>query len=440
MSLLKRQVNRRRLLASSALAAGALSIGPPRFRHTGVAQDVQLRLRHDVAIGPLLQPYVDDFNERYPYELGTSYPPQDYFPTTQTQLAAGDVDFDVLFTDAGYNQLWYDNGWIRTLEDFPDIDEVLADIPESLHGSLRAADGTLMSLPYYQGYEVFCYNTAHLDEIGATVPETWDEFVETCRQLKADGVVSTPFSPFWGAEFSMVTFEFWTDFFSESTNPAFGENLEPLFASDPVATSTLERWRLLYEEELVPRDIFTTPYGDVVNIFGGGQSTFTARYTAQLVGWKDPEQSLAADQITNGVMPGATHGTVNFGGSWVMTTETENPEAAWDIMKYFAWKDLDGEYYFCKNFLAMDLGLATAYDAVNQDPEVRESWSSWADVDALDQQLAASVPLGPVTNTSWWREFVDLATPTIQDMTRGELEIEEGLSQLATFVDEQRSA
>lgn len=197
---------------------------------------------------------------------------------------------------------------------------------------------------------------------------------------------------------------------------------------------------MLYEEELVPRDIFTTPYGDVVNIFGGGQSTFTARYTAQLVGWKDPEQSIAADQITNGVMPGATHGTVNFGGSWVMTTETENPEAAWDLMKYFAWKDLDGEYYFCKNFLAMDLGLATAYDAVNQDPEVRESWSSWADVDALDQQLAASVPLGPVTNTSWWREFVDLATPTIQDMTRGELEIEEGLSQLATFVDEQRSA
>src|SRR5690606_32259093 len=95
MSLLKRQVNRRRLLASSALAAGALSIGAPGFRRTGVAQDVQLRLRHDVAIGPLLQPYVDDFNERYPYELGTSYPPQDYFPTTQTQLAAGDVDFDV---------------------------------------------------------------------------------------------------------------------------------------------------------------------------------------------------------------------------------------------------------------------------------------------------------------------------------------------------------
>lgn len=439
MSTLRRRLDRRRFLAAAgAVGFAAGGVAPSR---TAAADKIKLKLRHDVAIGPLLAPYVDDFNKRYPaYDLGTSYPPQDYFPTTQTQLAAGDVDFDVLFTDEGYNQKWYDNRWIRALDDTADLSTVLADIPASLQPSLRAADGKVIALPYYQGYEVFCYNAAHLDKIGATPPATWDEFVDTCRKLKKDAQINAPFSPFWTADFNLVYYEFMSDFLSESANPVFGEKFEPVFAADPAATSTLQRWQTLYKEGLVPQDIFTTAYGDIVNIFGGGQSSFTARYTAQVVGWKDPKQSSAAAQIKNGLMPGATHGTINFGGSWVMAAATKHPQAAWDLMKYFAWKDVDGQYYFCKHFLAIGLGLATAYDAVNKDPEVRASWQKWADVDLLDRQLAASRRIGPVTNQSWWHDFVDAITPILQDVARGKTTVADGLKAMADFVNSKRAA
>ncbi len=410
--------------------------GPGRV----AAQDeVELALRHDVAVGPLLEPYVQDFNNRYPYELGTSYPPQDYIATTQTQFAGGSVDFDVLFADEGLTQRWYDNGWIRKIDDLPEFAEVMAEIPADLQPTLQVADGSTVALPYYRGFEIFVYNAAHLDQIGATPPKTWDEFVETCRKLKTDGVSETPFSPFWTADFGMIWYEFMSEMMSETTNPMFGDDLSPAFATDPVATSTLQRWQTLYNEELVPQDIFTTPYGDIVNIFGGGRSTFTQRYAPQLVGWKDPEQSTVADQVRNVVSPGATGATINFGANWVMAAATEHPNEAFELMKYFAWKDIDGDYYFAKNFLA-GLGLSSPYEAVNNDPAIKEAWSAWADIDQLNGQLSRSRSLGLAVNQVWYRDLTDMGIPLVQDMARGAKDIAEGLEEIAAFVTEKTSA
>ncbi len=70
-----------------------------------------------------------------------------------------------------------------------------------------AADGALMTLPYYRRIEVFVYNKEHLGKIGATPPASWDQLVEQCRELKAKKVSATPYSPFWTADFSM----FWVE-------------------------------------------------------------------------------------------------------------------------------------------------------------------------------------------------------------------------------------
>ncbi len=87
--------------------------------------DARLAMHHDASLGPLFKPYVDDFNKRYhPLSLGTSYVTSDYAGTTNTQLAGGGVDYDVLFTDAGYAQLWFDTGWIQKLGDFPGAAEL----------------------------------------------------------------------------------------------------------------------------------------------------------------------------------------------------------------------------------------------------------------------------------------------------------------------------
>ncbi len=77
-----------------------------------------LRLHHDSAVGPLYEPYIKDFNTKYaPLQVETSYVTGDYPTLTQTQLAGGSVDYDVLFADDGFAQKWFDAGWIRALDD-----------------------------------------------------------------------------------------------------------------------------------------------------------------------------------------------------------------------------------------------------------------------------------------------------------------------------------
>jgi ABC-type glycerol-3-phosphate transport system substrate-binding protein len=156
---------------------------------TGGDPAARLTMHHDAAVGPLFQPYVDDFNERCgPLSLDTSYGTTDYAGTTNTQLAGGGVDYDVLFTDPGHSQRWYDNGWIAKLDDFPGAGELSESWLPGLLAEYQAEDGSLIALPYYRGIEPFLYDAEHLERIGAQPPRTWDEFVEQCRELKSAGV------------------------------------------------------------------------------------------------------------------------------------------------------------------------------------------------------------------------------------------------------------
>jgi multiple sugar transport system substrate-binding protein len=411
---------------SSGDTGGQIDQGSPNAR---------LALHHDAGLGPLFKPYVDDFNKRYhPLSLGTAYVTADYAGTTNTQLAGGGVDYDVLFTDAGYAQLWVDNGWIQKLDDFSGAAELTRTWEPGVLEENTATDGSLMTLPYYRRIEVFVYNDEHLGKIRATPPTSWDQLIEQCRELKAKKVSATPYSPFWTADFNMFWVELVTECFSDGSGPMFDGNLQPVFADDPVVAATLERWRTMYREQLVPQDIFTTSYGDLANIYAGGKSTFTIRYGPQVKGFRDPKSSQVAGVSRNALIPGTTRDTFAGGAQWCMTSASRNKPQAWTLLNYLAAKDKDGAYYTPTHLVALDLGLLTPYAAVNDDPQVRTSWQKWADTDLLAQQLKKSRSLGKVVNQPWYGEFQTTATAALQDVVRGKKEVKDGLTAAADFV------
>ncbi len=291
-------------------------------------------------------------------------------------------------------------------------------------------------MPYYRGVEIFIYNKAHLDQIGAAVPKTWDEFMATCRELKSKGVVQTPYSPFWTQQFQVIWTQLLAESFSDGAGDFFDAGLKPIFKDDPVVTSTLQRWNTLYKEGLVPQDIFTTDYGNVANIFAGVKSSFTIRYGPQLVQFTDPKQSKSAGAAKNGPMPGKAGLTLAYRGAWwMMTSNTPKPQTAWQLMKYLAWKDLDGIYYFQKNLLAIGLGLQTAFTSVNNDPEVKAAWAKWADADLLIEQIKNSKSVGPVVLAPWYGEFQIKASQLLQQAVTGSLSISDALTQAADYVN-----
>lgn len=405
--------------------AGAVGSGDP---------NAKLNMHHDAAVGPLFEPYVADFNKRYkPLSLGTSYVTTDYPGTTNTQLAGGSVDYDVLFTDAGYAQRWFDNKWIAKLDDFPGARELSKQWLPGVLEENQAEDGSLMTLPYYRSIEMFLYNGEHLGKIDARPPETWDEFVEQCRELKSKGVARTPYSPFWAAEFNMFWYELLTESISDGAGPFFDEKFKPVFQDDPVVVSTLERWSKLVEDGLVPRDIFTTSYGDIVNIYGGGKSSFTIRYGPQAKGFRDPKASRVADASRNALMPGRTRETLTAGAQWCMAAASKNKPQAWTLLQYLAGKDKDGSYHVPSKLIAEGIGCLTPYKEVNDDPSVAKAWKAWADTDLIAEQVRKSRALGKVTNQPWYGEFMTKATGALQNAVRGKTNIRDGLAKAADF-------
>lgn len=423
------------LLASSGLA----SLGADRaFASTSQATTV-VRMHHDAAVGPLFKPYVDYFNKRYaPLQVQTSYVPQDYFTVTETQLAGGSVDYDVLFSDEGYLERWYRNGWIRPIDTFPGVSSLLSNMEPGVEHALRAHDGTLVALPYFRGAEIFVYNASHLSKIGAKPPSTWTDFVTMCTQLKKKGISQTPYSPFWIKYAFLIWHELATEAAADGAGAFFGSGFKPSFASDRVVINTLNRWKMLYASGLVPQDIFTTAYGDIVNIFAGGHSSFTLRYQPQVKGFRDPKQSTVAHSVRNALMPGKTHTTHSFGAYWFMAKSTPQPDAAWALMTYLAGKDKFGQYYVPQHLIDIDLGLASGYKSVDNDPSVSRSWGSWADVALLNKQLSMAVSLGPVVNQPWYSQFATLVSGVLQDAVRGSTSISSALKQAADFVNSHR--
>ncbi len=429
------------LLAAAVPAGGALlaACGGGSSGDVSGELDRPLRIHHDAALGPAFAPYVKEFNKLYaPLTLATSYVPQDYIGTTQTQLAGGNVDYDVLFSDPGYLEKWYQAGWIRELDDLPGAADVVKAMRPDLTELLYAADGKLVALPYYVGTDVFIYNSEYLDKIGAGVPIDWDEALEQARELKSKGIVDTPYSPWWIKEFSLVYYAFLDVAIAEGAAPFFDEDFAPQFKDDPVPLKVLELWKTFYDEGLVPKDIFTTDYGSISNVFGGGKSAFTHQVAAELIGFSDPKNSKVAGSVENGLMPGSTHNTLSFVANWYMTASTPSPEDAWKLMQYLAAKDVNDEFYVPKNLIAIDLGSGTPYEEVNGAPEVVKTWRAWSDVDLLLKQIEKSETMGPVVNQAWFPAYLEVISGLLQEAILGSKSPEDALSEAADFVDSKR--
>jgi len=394
-----------------------------------------LRLHHDSAVGPLYEPYIKDFNAKYtPLQVETSYVTGDYPALTQTQLAGGSVDYDVLFADDGYALKWFNAGWIRSLDDIDGVKDVLARLDPGIEANCRTPEGKLITLPYYRGVEIFIYNKEHLDKIGAAVPKTWDEFMTVCRDLKGKKVVDTPYSPFWCLQFTVIWTQLLAESYSDGSGEFFANDLKPLFHQDPVVYATLQRWNTLYKEKLIPQDVFTTDYGNIANIFAGAKSSFTIRYGPQLVQFTDPAQSKSATGAKNAPMPGKTGATHAGGAWWMMTSSTPQPQTAWELMRYFAWADRSDVPFFQKKLLAIDLGLQTAFSSINNDPEVRAAWAKWCDAEGLAAQIKNSRSDGPVVLAEWYGEFQTKASELLQEAVRGTKPIQQALDEAAAFV------
>lgn len=112
-------------------------------------------------------------------------------------------------------------------------------------------DGHVYAMPMYKSYWVIYYNKQIYEDLGLSVPTTWDQFLDNAQQIKDAGI-----TPFFATQEAGWTSFIWFGEILSKLDPEFYVDLMNGEASytDPPAREAMEIWADLYE-----RDFFTSP-------------------------------------------------------------------------------------------------------------------------------------------------------------------------------------
>jgi ABC-type glycerol-3-phosphate transport system substrate-binding protein len=122
----------------------------------------------------------------------------------------------------------------------------------------------------------------------------------------------------------------------------------------------------------------------------------------------------------------------------MMPSATPNTPAAWQLMRYLAWKDRNGDPFVLTNLVCIDIGGSTPFEEVNTAPAVEEARAKWADLDAYNEQADKVQTYGRAGVQVWFPEFLRESSRTLQDVVRGRTSPKDGLASMKEFVDSER--
>jgi len=118
-----------------------------------------------------------------------------------------------------------------------------------------------------------------------------------------------------------------------------------------------------------------------------------------------------------------------------MSAKPRSLSAAWELMKFYGWRDKDGQLSTFKQW-AKAAALASPYPEFFEDPEVREAYGPGYDFDVLvDVMNNRSDPV-QARNAVWYPEFQVHVGDVIHQLLKGEISGQETSKALADKVME----
>ena len=334
----------------------------------------------------------------------------------------GKTQTDVFYNGEDWLPEFAAAGWAAALEDyFPEV----AKYKEKTAGYALADmtyNGKLYGLSYYADLITFQYNKRILGDSGIEPPATWDDVLQGSLKLKADGM-KHPFAYEYNATLPNFLSAFISQVYGRGGD-MFDDNLKPLF-DDPNSEAFKQlQW---IQDAKVKHEImdFGSTHETRVNIaMNTGNHAFTVMYNYVLAAMNSPSTALSGefDMIP---MPGQKHGALGFAKFYCMTQQAaENPRrrnASWKFIEAFG----GGDYKVAKRW-AVEKGLGFAALPLFDDPDVKEAWKNWIDMDKFKAQ-AKLAKNG--TQTEWMGMWSEFFRPLLAKAMNGDSTVKEVMEQ-----------
>lgn len=272
-------------------------------------------------------------------------------------------------------------GALLDLKQFADYDEVAARFSADAN-TPYIYKGAAYGLPVTQNFCMMFYRTDIFEEIGLAVPQTWDDFFKTVRILQRSNLqvgVPVPSGTLLG------NYDLFTAFLYQNGGSIMNEDGTRAVLDSPEAIEAFTTWTNLFVDMGLPLSY------DFYSRFRTGEMPLAIQsYTQYNL------LMTSAPDLTNLWKMVALPGTMREDGSIdrsIMSGGTacgissgcENPEAAWEFIKW--WTSAEAQYEYGTQ-LETIMGAAVRYDTANLEALRMLPWSA-EEYEQLHTQILA---------------------------------------------------
>ena len=316
----------------------------------------------------------------------------DLFSRVQVAAATGQAPADVIFLTEEAPSNIVATGYLMSLNEFLDRGELDTDDIEKI--DFWTVDGEVQAITTYLQLVMMDYNSEKLAEAGfEEVPTTWAELYDMAVAARDAGIDDNPIA--MGAiDWS------WYLMALSMGDPMFDEDLNPVFADE--GSKAREAMGLLlrfFEEELISPEILA---GSITqhNLFWSGTGVFHQGWQGSVRVGNNPEVSQQAPNVEYLVLPEEGN-TWSFPAAIGISANSENPEAAWEFIKWYVSEQNQTDIY-------------NAFGLVPSRTSVQEALAEAGDILGFEAIQEQSMHVHELPRYAlWWGPFTDVVTESI---------------------------
>lgn len=376
----------------------------------------------------IIQQLIDTWSSEKDVDVDVQIIPNvGYSAALQTRMRGGSQT-DVYYNFAYNSQKFIEQGWAASLNDRPDVQAMLDEMFPSARERHVTAAGDVISVPYFSAVHMMHYNEQLLTDAGISgPPQSLQETYEQSKTLAANGTPA-PYLGYWIKEFCEEYFNVYL--LTHGVTP-FGENGEPAFADDPRSEEVFDWWQTMYQEGLAPESVITDDPGKLSAEMAEGRGAFFVLHHYFLTSIRAIEGPHSAN-----VMQAPLGGKTLQIGEVLQMADISNEEqlaAAWDLMKYYGWKDDEGKFSVFVEW-AKAAGLAAPYPDFFTDDDVVAAFPDYYDLAQISQTFESGSDVVPARTLPWYPDFQAKVGDLVHALLLGQADAKQTVTALADAV------